>query len=89
MKSEPSAVIERPAIAPGAVEKIALDREALTGSNNVKLEAFTVRLAWIFASSVFLLVVIGLVLVVAGYAGSVFAPDKHPKQPTPASWPRK
>lgn len=60
----------------------------LTGPNNVKLQAFTVKLAWAFTSAVFVLVVVGLVLVVAGYAGSVFSPDVHPKA-LPASWPRK
>ena len=47
--------------------------------NSVKLEAFTMRLAWAFASAVFLLMAVSLLLVVAGYAGSAFATDLQPK----------
>jgi hypothetical protein len=51
----------------------------LTRPNSVKLEAFTVRLVWAFASAVILLMVVSLLLVVAGYAGSAFANDLQPK----------
>ena len=53
--------------------------------NNVKLEAFTVRLAWGFVSTVLLLVVMSLLMVVAGYAGSIFAPDLEPRTVS-SSW---
>jgi hypothetical protein len=42
--------------------------------NNVKLELFTVIVAWAFASVIFLLMVVSLLLMVADYAGSTFAP---------------
>jgi hypothetical protein len=58
------------------------------GPNNVKLAAFTVKLAWAFASAVLLLVVVSFLLVVAGYAGSVFAPDVQTKALS-TSWARK
>ena len=60
----------------------------LMGPNNVKLEAFTVRLAWAFACAVLVLAVVSFLLVVAGYAGSVFAPDVQPKTLS-TSWARK
>ena len=87
MKSQPSAVLDRSGIASRSVEKIPHDVETLRRPNNVKLEAFIVKLAWALTSAVLLFVVIGLVLVLAGYAGSIFAPDA-PKAPA-ASWPRK
>ena len=58
------------------------------GPNNVKLEAFTVKLAWAFASAVLLMVVVSFLLVVAGYAGSTFSPDAPAKAPS-TSWARK
>jgi hypothetical protein len=39
----------------------------------MKLEAFAMRIAWAFASIVVLLVIVSLLLVVAGYAGSRLA----------------
>jgi hypothetical protein len=42
----------------------------LIRTNNLKLEAFAMRIAWAFASVVVLLVIVSLFLVVAGYAGS-------------------
>jgi Protein of unknown function (DUF2950) len=48
-------------------------------TNNMKLEAFTLRLAWGFASIVLLLMAVGLLLLVAGLAGSSFAQDSHPR----------
>jgi len=62
--------------------------ENLTGPNNVKLEAFIVKLAWAFVSAVLLLVLVSIVLVVAGYAGSTFAPAAQSKT-LPTSWARK
>ena len=47
--------------------------DELTRTNNMKLEAFAIRIAWAFASIVVLLVVLSLLLVVAGYAGSRLA----------------
>jgi len=48
------------------------DRE-LIHTNNVKLEAFAMRIAWAFASIVVLLVIVSFLLAVAGYAGSRLA----------------
>ena len=48
-------------------------------TNNMKLEAFTLRLAWGFASIVLLLMAVGLLLLVAGLAGSSFAQDSRPR----------
>jgi hypothetical protein len=45
----------------------------LIRTNNMKLEAFARRFAWAFASIVVLLVIVSLLLVVAGYAGSRLA----------------
>lgn len=42
-------------------------------TRNMKLEGFKVRLAWMFASTVLLLLMVGLLLVVVGYVGSSFA----------------
>jgi hypothetical protein len=42
----------------------------LIRTNDMKLEAFAIRIAWAFASVVVLLVIVSLLLVVAGYAGS-------------------
>ena len=46
-----------------------LDKE-LIRTNNRKLEAFAIKVAWAFASIVVLLVIMSLLLVVAGFAGS-------------------
>jgi len=48
-------------------------------TNNMKLETFTVRFAWGFASTVVLLLAVGFLLLVAGLAGSSFAQDSQPK----------
>lgn len=45
----------------------------LMRANKTKLEAFARRIAWAFASIVALLVIVSLLLVVAGYAGTRFA----------------
>ena len=47
--------------------------------NNTKLETFTVRLAVGFTSTVLLLLLVGLLLVAAGFAGSSFAQDSQPR----------
>jgi hypothetical protein len=51
-----------------------LEKE-LMHTNHTKLEAFKVRLAWMFASAVLLLSLVGLLLLVGGLAGSSFAQD--------------
>ena len=80
MKSKSLAVIELAATASSSLENATDDMERkLMRPNNVKLEAFTLRLAWGFASTVLLLMVVSLLLVVAGYSGSIFAPDLQPK----------
>ena len=48
-------------------------------TRNMKLERFKVRLAWMFASTVLLLLMVGLLLVVVGYVGSSFAQEVQPK----------
>jgi len=48
-------------------------------TNNMEFETFTVRLAWAFASTVFLLLLVGLLLLVAGFAGSSVAQSSQPK----------
>jgi len=48
-------------------------------TNNMKLETFKVKLAWVFASAVFLLLLVGLLLLVAGFAESSFAQELQPK----------
>jgi len=47
--------------------------------NSEKLEAFTVGVAWVFASAVVLLLGVSLLLAVASYVGSAFASDLQPK----------
>ena len=47
--------------------------------SRLKLEAFAVRITWGFASVVFLLIALSLLLVVADYAGSAFGSDLQPK----------
>jgi Protein of unknown function (DUF2950) len=47
-------------------------------TNNMKLEIFNVRFAWVFASVVLLLVLVGVLLLVAGFAQSSFAQDSQP-----------
>jgi nitrite reductase/ring-hydroxylating ferredoxin subunit len=48
-------------------------------TRNMKIEGFKVRLAWMFASTVLLLLMVGVVLVVVGYVGSSFAQGVQPK----------
>ena len=76
MKSQSLVVIELPATASSSMESTTDDMEKkLTRPSSMKFEAFTVRLAWAFASAVLLLMVVSLLLVVAGYVGSTFASD--------------
>jgi hypothetical protein len=48
-------------------------------TRNMKLEGFKVRLAWMFASTVLLLLMVGVLLVLVGYVGSSFAQGVQPK----------
>src|ERR1700731_2665962 len=48
-------------------------------TGNMKLEGFKVRFAWMFASTVLLLLMVGILLVVDGYFGSSFAQGVQPK----------
>jgi hypothetical protein len=59
--------------------KLMIWRKELMRTNNMKLETFTVRFAWGFASTVVFLLLVGLLLLVAGLAGSSFAQDSQPK----------
>ena len=52
--------------------------------DSVKLEAFTVRLAWGFVSAVLLLLVVTVLMVVAGYAGSSFPSVSQPQSVSPS-----
>jgi len=49
-------------------------------TNNMKLETFTVRLAWGFASTLFVLLLVGFMLLVVGFAGSSFAQYVQPRK---------
>jgi len=71
MKSRSFPVVELPEIAASSGENATdeIDRKLLS-PNSLNLEAFTVRLAWAFASTICLLIVLSILLVVAGYAGS-------------------
>jgi hypothetical protein len=74
------AVIELSATAASSLQSAIVNpEEKLMRPNSVKLEAFTVRLAWAFASALLLLTAVSLLLVVAGYAGSAFTSDLQPK----------
>jgi hypothetical protein len=53
--------------------------EELMSTNNMKLETFTVGLAWGFASTLFLLLLVGFLLLLIGFAGSSFAQDVQPR----------
>ena len=48
-------------------------------TNNMQLEAFTVRFAWGFASIVVLLLAVGFLLLVMALAGSSFAQESQPR----------
>jgi Protein of unknown function (DUF2950) len=52
----------------------------LMRTNNMKLETFKVRLAWVYASTVLLLLLVGFLLLVAGFAGSSLAQASQPKK---------
>src|SRR5271156_329295 len=49
-------------------------------TNKMKIETFTERLFWGPASTILLLLLIGLLLLVVGLAGSSFAQDSQPKE---------
>jgi hypothetical protein len=87
MKSNSLAVVEQLAIVSSSKEGPPDSMPKLMVLNNVKLEVFTVIVAWAFASVILLLMVVSLLLVVAGYAGSTFAPDLGPKTVS-SSWGR-
>lgn len=53
--------------------------------NSLKLEVFTVALAWAFACAVCLLIVLTALLVASGYAGSTFSSDLQPKSASSAA----
>jgi len=55
--------------------------------NDLKLQAFTVGLAWAFACAVCLLIVLSVLLVAGGYAGSTFPSDVQPNSAS-SSWGR-
>ncbi|HXP40922.1 MAG TPA: DUF2950 family protein [Candidatus Acidoferrales bacterium] len=55
-------------------------------TRNMKLEGFKLRLAWMFASTVLLLLMVGLLLVVVGYFGSSFAQGAQPQGVQPKTF---
>ena len=80
MKAQSLALNELPATAPSCMERATREMEQnLMRPNSEKLEAFTLRLAWAFASAVLLLLLVSLLLVVAGYAGSIFTSNLQSK----------
>lgn len=87
MKSKSLAVVEQSATVFSSKEGPPDFMPTVTVMNNVKLEAFTVRVACALASVICLLMVVSLLLVVAGYTGSTFAPDLGPKTVS-SSWGR-
>jgi hypothetical protein len=88
MKSQPFPVIELPAIAPSSGGHATDDIEGkLVRPNSLNLEAFSVGVAWAFACAVCLLIVLSVLLVAAGYAGSTFSSDLQPNSAS-SSWGR-
>jgi hypothetical protein len=75
MKSNSLAVVEQSATVSSSKEAPPDSMPKLIVLKNVKLELFTVIVAWAFASVIFLLMVVSLLLMVADYAGSTFAPN--------------
>ncbi|HWO39330.1 MAG TPA: hypothetical protein VNO32_61945 [Candidatus Acidoferrum sp.] len=80
MQSQSFVVIDLPKTASSSVENATDNstREPMR-PNSEELEAFTVRVAWLFASAVLLLLAVSLLLAVVGYVGSTFASDLQPK----------
>ena len=78
MKSQCVAVIESPV--PSPVEQSTHDIEKrVPRPDDLRVDAIPLGLAWIFTSTVFVLMLVSLLLVVAGYVGSAFASDLRPK----------
>jgi hypothetical protein len=75
MESNSLAVVELSATVSSSKEGPPDSMPKLMVLNNVKLDLLTVIVAWAFASVVFLLMVVSLLLMVADYAGSTFAPN--------------
>jgi len=75
MKPNSLAVVEQSATVSSSKEGPPDSMPKLMVLNNVKLELFTVIVAWAFASVIFLLMVVSLLLMVADYAGSTFTPN--------------
>jgi hypothetical protein len=48
-------------------------------TNNIELETLEVKVAWVFASSILLLLLVSLFLLLVGFAGSSFAQESQPK----------
>jgi hypothetical protein len=87
MKSNSLAVAEQSASGLSAKEGRPDSMPKLMVLNNVKLEVLPVRVAWAFASVIVFLMVVSLLLVLAGYAGSAFASDLGSKTVS-SSWKR-
>ena len=88
MKSQSCPAIELLAIAPSSRDKATDDIERkLVRPNSLKLEAFTVGVAWAFACAVCLLIAFSVLLLAAGYAGSTFPSDLQPNSAS-SSWGR-
>jgi len=75
MKSRSFTLSELPAAGFVSVKNLTDDTKKVHSyPNNAKLETITVRVAGGFVFVVLLMTVVSLLLVVAGYAGSAFAP---------------
>src|SRR5712671_6029048 len=48
-------------------------------TNNIELETLEVKVAWVFASSILLMLLVSLFLLLVGFAGSSFAQESQPK----------
>jgi hypothetical protein len=75
MKSGSSSVIKLPSIESSCGNATNDIEKELLRPNSLKLEAFMVGMAWAFACAICMLIVLSVLLVVAGYIGSIFPLD--------------
>lgn len=79
MKSQFLPVIELPPIASSSEDNATENVEKKPiRLDSLNIEAITVGFAWAFAGAVCLLIVLSVLLVAAGYAGSTFPEDLQP-----------
>jgi hypothetical protein len=75
MKSGSSPVIKLLSIESSSGNATNDIEKELIRPNSLKLGAFTVALAWAFACAICMLIVLSILLVAAGYIGSIFPLD--------------